>query len=281
MFETSNLGLAVFLSLTSAVLHAGWNLLMKASEDRLLAAWALFAFSGGAAVPVLVIAGWPSGTSLPYLIVSTAVHVGYVLFLAGAYERTDFSVAYPMARGVAPLLTAVAAVFFLDDRLNALGFTGVVVISATLIWIAVGRGRVTGVEWAAATGVSITVYTLIDAAGVRATDESLRYVAALFLLTSAAMTLVVMAQRGTSRMVSILRTRWRPFAVGGLASLGAYALVLTAARMAPIALVAALRETSVILGALAGWLILKEDLGRQRSVAAVAVAVGVMILVVA
>jgi drug/metabolite transporter (DMT)-like permease len=271
---------ATALVLGSALLHAGWNLLVKRSEDPLIAMWGANALGGLLLLSALPIIGWPSAEALPYLGISAVVHVAYSLLLVRAYAVADLSVAYPVARGVSPLITAIGGAVLLGDPLNGAGYAGVILVSGGLVGLGITAGGTRRLGWALATGLAITTYTLIDTAGVRAGEESLRYVIALMATSGAGLTLVVTAVRGRAAVAATWRRSWKTLIGAGLASLGAYALVLSAVRLAAVGHVAGLREASVVFGALGGWLILREPLGARRVAGAGVVAVGLAVLVV-
>lgn len=272
---------AVLLALGSALLHAGWNLIVKTGRDPLISIWAVFATSTLVAVPVLVVAGWPSIETWPYLAGSSVLQVLYAFSLSAAYRDSELSVAYPVARGIAPMLVSIVAVFTLEDVLSPTALLGVALMSASLVVIARKSGSRRGIGWAVLTGVVISGYTLIDAAGVRRGDESIRYVAALFVVSAVLITAAVLVVRRPAAVLEQVRGPAPSMAASGLLSIGAYGLVMTAARLGPIGLVAALRETSVVFGALAGWVVLGERLGRRRTIAAVGVALGAALLLTA
>ena len=265
------------LVLAAAVLHASWNLVLKASGDRLVSAAVQCAAGGVALLPLLVAAGYPTA-QWEYLLGSTALHLGYGLTLVAGYERGDLSVVYPIARGTSPLLVAIGAAMLIDDIPSPLGVAGIVLVAIGIL--AVSRGRPSGVLWAVVCGVFIAGYTLVDGSAVRAAGESLPYTAALIINNTITLGAVALIRRGpTAARSAAVRSGGRDI-LGGLASAGAYLLVLTAARSAPLATVSAVRETSVIIGALAGWLLLGESFGRARVAAALAICAGVALIVV-
>jgi drug/metabolite transporter (DMT)-like permease len=269
---------ATALALASAVLHTSWNLIVKAGKDRLLAQWGVTAAGAILFCPLLAIFGPPQSEVWPFVVASAFLHVAYSLSLVQAYEYGDLSAAYPVARGVAPLLTAVGAAIWLDDRLGPLGFTGVLLVTVGLIAVA-GRGASrTAVSWALFTGLTISLYTLVDAAGVRLGEESFRYVIALYVLHALMLTVVVVARRDIGDIARAARSSGAIYLAGGLSSVCAYGSVLLAVRFAPLGYVAALRESSVILAALAGWYLLKESFGPHRTLGAVVVAAGIVLM---
>lgn len=271
--------LATALALGAAILHASWNLVVKASGDRLVAMWAQGLFGAIVALPLLFATGLPSSVAWPFLGVSILLHFTYALVLAAAYDRADLSVVYPIARGSAPLLTAVGGALFLTDILSPAGYVGVVVAVAGLLLIG-RRGRwQRGVGWALGTAGIISSYTLVDTAGVRAGGNPVGYVIVLLAVSGAMLTIPVIATRGRAGVATAVRAAPWHHLFAGVASLGAYALVLVAVRLAPVAYVATLRESSIVLGALGGWLLLHETLGARRTVGAVVVAAGIAFLV--
>jgi drug/metabolite transporter (DMT)-like permease len=169
----------------------------------------------------------------------------------------------------------VLAFAFLEDRLHPLQLLALLVVSAGVLMVAFGSVRSGGIRWAAATGVLIAVYTSIDGAGVRATGESFRYTILLFWLASSIFLPIVLQRRGWSGIVASVRLEGWRYVAAGVASVGAYSLVLVAARSAPLGVVAAIREMSVVFGALAGWLLLKEPIVTRRLAGTVVITVGV------
>ncbi|MBI5157165.1 MAG: EamA family transporter [Acidimicrobiia bacterium] len=268
---------ALAVVLAAAVLHAGWNLLLKASGDRLVAA-AMQAIAGALVLaPSLIADGYPADR-WPSLLASGVFHLGYGLTLVGAYERGDLSVVYPVARGTAPLVVAVGAAVFLDDTLGGLGVLGVVLIAGGILAVIRHPGR--GIMWALACGGFIAGYSLVDGAAERAEGGSLRYTAALLLTNAVTLSVVALVRRGWRTAMLAARRGGGRQLLGGAASAFAYLLVLIAAREAPLGAVAAVRETSVVLGALGGWLLLGEPFGRARAASAAVIAMGLVLLVV-
>lgn len=272
---------ATLLALGAAVLHAGWNLLIKTSDDRFLTAWGLFLAGGVLTLPVLAVIGLPESEALPYLGASSIVHVVYTLALVRAYHHGDFSFAYPIARGGGALLAAIGGVAFLSDDLSALSWLAIAIVSgglASLVRRQVGR---LALLWAGWTAVTIGVYTTLDAAGARHTDSGFAYGIAVFIGAAVALSLFALVTGRGAELVPYLRgDRLHRTVAGGVAAVVAYSLVLAAVRLAPVGYVASLRESSVVLGAAAGWLLLHERLGRARLASSFVVAAGLVLLVV-
>ncbi len=267
---------ALGLVLLAAGLHASWNLVVKASRDRLVAAWMQTTIGALVFLPVLVVQGLP--TQWRSLSVSAVLHLGYALTLVAGYDRGDLSVVYPIARGTAPLLVTAGAALFLDDRPALLGVVAVGLIAGGILGTV--RRATGGVAWAVACGGFIAAYTLVDGAAVRSGGGPLRYVVCLIALNAVTLFAAIAVRGRVPALGATLRSDgWRN-AFGGAASVAAYALVLTAARSAPLGLVSAVRETSVVLGALGGWLLLREPLGPSRVAASAVIAAGIVLLVI-
>lgn len=271
---------ATLLALGSAVLHAGWNFLVKTSDERFLTAWGQFLVGGILTVPVLLFTGLPDADTLPYLATSSAVHVVYVGALVRAYHHGDFSFAYPIARGGGALVAAIGGVAFLSDELSALSWLSIAVVVAGLLSLVRPHVGLLAIAWAMFTALTIGVYTTIDAAGARHTDDGFVYGIVLFVGIGVALSIAGIARGRAPDFVRYLRTTDRLRVVaGGLAAVVAYSMVLAAVRLAPVGYVAALRESSVVLGAAAGWLLLHERLGRMRVVSSLVVAAGLILLI--
>lgn len=270
---------ATFLALGSAALHAAWNLLVKVSSDRLLAAWGQFLVGGVLFLPVLFVAGVPGTDALPFLVASSAVHVVYIAALTRSYRHGDFSFAYPLARGGGALLAAAGGVLFLGDHLSGLAWLAIAVIVgglASLVGPGVSRAALL---WAGITAATIGTYTTIDAAGARR-SSGFGYGSALILGAGLGLTAFLVVTGRTARIAPALRAEWPRFVVGGLCTALAYSMVLAGFRLAPVGYVAALRESSVVLGAAAGWLFLHERLGRIRIASSAVVVAGLVLLIV-
>jgi drug/metabolite transporter (DMT)-like permease len=263
---------AFFLVLSAPALHATWNLVVKQSVDRLVSTWAIVTNGALLSVPVSIFIGLPERAALPWLATSALLHVAYGYALAGAYDRIDLAAAYPIARCTASLIVMVGSIILLDDVVSPVGFIGIALVVASLGLIGI-RHVPNGVAWALLTGLMIALYTLSDGAGVRAGDDSIRYIAALFQLHAVTFGMMILVtRRSPTTMIAAVRRSPLKLLLGGAASAGAYLLVMIAARTTPLGLVAGLRETSAGFGVVAGALVLKERVTRQHA-AAVAVAV--------
>jgi drug/metabolite transporter (DMT)-like permease len=271
---------ATLLALGSATVHATWNLIIKTStEDRRIATWGVFLLGGIVTVPVIAIVGLPGWAALPWLALSAVTHMLYAEGLAGAYTHGDLSATYPVARGGGALLAAVGGVVLLDDHLPTAAWVALVIIGLGLVSIR-GRGGAAGLDWAAFTAVTIAVYTLIDSHGSRLSDSGIRY--GLASIPGAALGITLSSTvRGRGRVMrAVWRGNWWKWLIGGACTATAYTMVLVAIRLAPVGYVTALRESSVVLGALAGWLVLRESMGPKRLASAGVILAGLVALVV-
>jgi drug/metabolite transporter (DMT)-like permease len=282
-----DLTLGVTLAVLAAgLLHAGWNALLKSSTggDVLLDTAAVVAGSSLCALALLAFVPLPDPAAWPFIAASTAIHFGYYLTLVQAYRTGDLSFAYPLMRGSAPLIVTVLGSIFLRELPSVQMTAGILLISLGIVSIAfVQRGGAhrrhpaAAAYWAFANAAIIAAYTLVDGAGARASGNALAYVCWLIAVEGIPFLVWVVARRRTTAF-SYLRGSWRTGLGGGACSLAAYGIVLWAMTRAPIAAVAALRETSVLFAALMGSLWLKEGFGWRRVAGAASVVAGIAAL---
>lgn len=273
------MSLVVFLSvLAAAVLHAGWNAVVKAADDKATATRFVAigaGFVGLLAVPFL---GVPAPAALPWLAGSVALQVAYFLLLARAYRLADLTVVYPVMRGLAPVLVAVVAGLAFGERLDGVARLGIVVIALGLLGLVVGRrldGR--GLVAAVATAAVIAGYTVLDGIGVRLSGAPLAYAAWEAVLT--AVPFLLREVFGAPPVLGRHRpAAWAFGLFGGLATTVSWVIALWAMTRAPIALVAALRETSIVFALLIGRVFFAEPIGPGRAVAVAVVVAGIMAL---
>jgi phosphonate utilization associated putative membrane protein len=273
--------------LCGALLHASWNALIKSGDDKALDT-ALIHVLGCAVGAVLVaIFGLPRREALPWLAASLVIHIGYYVTLVGAYRHGELGFAYPIMRGTAPLIVAVLSGRLIGEHLPAATWLGVAGISGGVLLIGLTRSargavgtRRHALAYALANAAIIAAYTIVDGSGVRASGNAMQYVALLFLIDGAPYFCIVMWQRRAALgpAAAFMRKRWPIALLGSCASLGAYAIALWAMTRAPIASVAALRETSVLFAALIGVVMLKERFRLQRALGTGAIVAGVMAL---
>jgi len=267
--------------LAAALMHASWNALVKADGDRMILLGGMVTVEAAICLVLLPFFPAPSAAAWPFLIASGLLHCGYKLFLLRAYGLGDLSQVYPIARGSAPLLVAVFAALFAGEALSLETTLGVAVIALGIMSLSFFSGGLARSSRGAllaslATGCLIAGYTVVDGSAARGTGGP--HVFMIWAtLTDAAIFLpavMLLRERAPQRMLR----RWRRALVAGGITLGAYWLVVWALTQAPMASVSALRETSVIFGALIGSLVLKEAHGRRRVVVAVLVAAGMVLL---
>jgi drug/metabolite transporter (DMT)-like permease len=270
------------LVLLSALMHATWNALIKTSRDTRVGTALLVAFASLLSAPLLVFVPAPESASWGYLVASWLVHQAYFAVVGLAYRDGDLSLTYPLMRGLPPLLVALAGALLLPDPTSPWLWSGVVCVSAGVLWIAGLRRMLRRLHprsstFALVNAVLIAAYTLIDGMGARASGNAASYGLWLFFLTALPYVVIVLApHRGT--IGAHLRQGWWRALLGAALSLGAYLIVLSAMTQAPVAAVAAVRETSVIFGALIGALLLKEPFGADRIAGACVVALGIALL---
>lgn len=282
MNGSPHLGVAVLLIVVGAgALHACWNAIAKKVDDRLMA----FAMIGIASTTgggvTLAVTGFPASAAIGFAIASAAIHNVYDLALISSYRRGAFNQAYPIARGTSPLLVAIGAYALAGERLDGAVLAGIAILAGGLVSLALSAGRLAradlpAVGTAAFTGLTIASYTLVDGLGVRHAQDPLAYAGLLFFVMGPPMTLVAALRRpgGTWRSPGM----WGSGLLAGGLSLVAYGVVLWAQTRAPLAVVAAVRETSVIFAALIGAVFLRERFGARRVLAAVAIAVGIVLI---
>jgi drug/metabolite transporter (DMT)-like permease len=268
------------LVLLAGLIHAVWNAMVKGISSQ-TTSFALMnvgiALVSWIALPFI---GLPRAAAWPFVLASTACHLGYELFLMGSYQRANFSRAYPIARGVAPLLVSLGGLVFANEHLGADGVAGIFLVVVGVVSLAYVRNssrldRV-GIYWALATGAAIAVYTVVDGLGVRKSHDTLRYAVVLFVLQSTIWLIAVVVRRGWRWTDN--RSTIEIGLLAGLMSLAAYTIVLYAQTRAPLGIVSALRETGVVWAAAIGVVFFKEGKARAIMVPALVVVAGIALL---
>lgn len=270
--------------LLAGVMHAGWNAAIKRGRDPLLETAVVHVW---VALPALVALPWlslPGPTASLCLVGSVTIHCIYYNTLAAAYRNGDLSFAYPILRGSAPLLTAIASGLVLSEWPPLYGWLGIGAISAGVIAIglAASPGAMPGsrrrsLGWALLTALTITAYTIVDSIGARSAPGAWTYVGWLAAVEGPAIFMVVLAIRGRSLLDYSRERGIAPLWIG-IVSMGAYGIALWAMTRAPVALVAALRETSVLFALLIGAWFLKERFGAMRWAGALSIVAGIAAL---
>ncbi len=273
------MSIGVFLAvLGAAFLHAGWNALIKTGAAQVTAMAVMSLAQGLFGLVIALSLGWPPAHVWPWLIASGLFHAGYKLFLAYAYEHGDLSRVYPIARGLAPMIVLIISVWLLADELARNEAIGIVILGAGILTMA--RGVFTSGEsvrllpFAIGSALSTAGYSLVDGMGVRAWGQSAAYVSWMFALDLCMFLPAAIWLRGAT-VLRAERVVWAKGALAGLASYGAYAIAVWAMLHAPIALVTALRETSILFAVLIGWLVFGERMNRGKAIAAVLILIGV------
>jgi drug/metabolite transporter (DMT)-like permease len=263
--------------LGSALLHAAWNAMVKSGADSQLEGVAIAAGSGLLGLAFAPFLPAPAPQSWPWLAASAAVHILYFAFLAGAYRHGELSFSYPIMRGGGPMIVALLGFFLFSEALSPSSTLGLLLVCIGILAFASGAHDRRAIWFALGNAVVIAAYTLTDAQGARASAAPVSYTLWFFALNGVVITAWGVAQRGRE-VPAHLRRHWRRAALGGACSLAAYAIVLWAMTRAPVALVAVLRETSVVFAALIAWLFLREKLGPKKILAISAVLAGLVAL---
>ena len=294
MDPSTTLSLTVTLAvLAAAVTHATWNAIAHGIKDQTLA-FALIGAGGMViAIPLVIVAAMPRADCWPYLLGSVAIHVFYNLLLMRCYRLGEFGQVYPLARGTSPLVVTILAAMFVHEHLALAQIAGVVIVSAGLaVLVLAGRrprlgGGSGGVAppskhraallAAVGTGLTIAAYTTVDGVGVRLSASPVGYIGWLMLLESLGVPMFALIRRRDVLLKQPRRILLAGLTAGALSVL-AYGLVLWAQTRGALAPIAALRETSVIFGAIIGTLVFREPFGRTRIAATVLVVAGIVML---
>ena len=270
------------LVLSAALLHAVWNALVKGSDDKAIV---LGLISLGHVIPglfIVMVVPLPPIESVPYIIASTIIHWVYYYLLNTAYRIGDFSIIYPIARGLAPVLIALGSQIWIGETLPVLAWAGILTVSGGIMILTRGSfsGAIPPSAIVAAVGVAlaVTAYSLVDGLGIRISGNALSYIGWLFVNEIFVAAFIFSSQFKRLRVVSV-RTLYIGFA-GGVISGLAYAMVLYAKTLAPLGIISALRETSVIFAAIIGVIWFKEGHRNQRLFAALIVVVGIGLIAV-
>jgi drug/metabolite transporter (DMT)-like permease len=272
------------LVLIAATMHASWNALVKGAADPLAVQVTVFGVAGLIALPLVPFLPLPEAASLPFLALSTIIHVAYYVVLALGYSVGDLSLVYPIARGIAPVLVTAGAMALEGEVPSSLQLVGVVLVSLGILSLAIRRrgtprdGRAVG--YAVLTGLCIAAYTVFDGMGVRRTAVPLSYIAWLFVLQGGAFVAVTLAWRGRA-LAGAVAGDWRRGTFGGVIAALSYATIIWVMSVGALAPISALRETSVIIAALLGTTLLGESFGRARVAAAIVVCAGAALLTLA
>jgi drug/metabolite transporter (DMT)-like permease len=259
----SSTQLASVMIVASGAAHAIVNAVLKSGQDKMSSRALIDGFSALLLFPLAFIVPLPHG-AWGWLAASAGVHLAYLVCLIKAFEAADMSVAYPIARGAAPALAAAGAVAFFSEPINAAVAVGIALVSLGVITIGFGhRVDRKAIFWAAATGVCIALYTIVDAQGVRAVHEPQSYIVWIFLMLGGGLGAMFAIWRGPRFMLAA-RTQWRMGLFAGVMSIVTYGLALWAYRLGDTPRLAALRETSILFALLIAVFVLKERVNAVR-----------------
>jgi drug/metabolite transporter (DMT)-like permease len=263
--------------------HAGWNATIKAGLDPLATTVLISIGAAIVAAAFLPAVGLPAGAAWPWCGASVVIHLVYFAALIESYRAGDMGQVYPIARGSAPLMTAIVTTAFVGERLGFAGWSGIILLVAGVMLLSLRGGRdLTRLDWKAVgfalfTAVTICAYSVVDGVGARRAAGASAYSVALFMGIGPVMVIYALARRGPE-VIAAMRRQWRLGLAGGTLQLGSYGIAIWAMTVAPIAIVAALRETSVFFGALIAILFLKEPLRAGRVAAALMIVAGLTLI---
>ena len=269
---------AALLMLASGAAHAVVNAILKSGGDKMSSRALIDGSSALLVLPLAFAVPLPSG-AWSWLFASFAVHLVYLVCLIKAFEGADMSAVYPVMRGSAPVLAAAASVLWLRDPITLAVALGVLLVSLGTLTVAWWNPpSVRALLWALATGGTIAAYTVIDAKGARAAPSAISYIVWVFLLLGFGIGALFAAWRG-QRFVAEARRQWKPGLAAGALSIVTYGLALWAYRLGDVPRLAALRESSILIGVAIAWLALKERIGRARLTGAGIIAAGSAVLI--
>ena len=270
--------IASLLILVSGFAHAVVNAILKAGNDKMSRRALIDGFSALILAPVAFLVPLPTN-AWHWLMASAAVHGLYLFALIKSFEQSDMTVAYPIARGVAPMLAAAGAVAIFHESISVAVVIGIVCIALGVMFIGVSHKLQRGaLLWALLTGTCIAAYTIIDAQGVRAAPTALSYIVWTFLLLGGGLGTFFALWRGKAFFISAAG-QWKPGLIAGALSIITYGFALYAFRLGATPRLAALRETSILFGTAIAVIFLKERLTRLRLSGVLAIAAGAMILI--
>lgn len=274
----------VFLAvLFAAACHAGWNALIKVGLDPLSTTTLISLGAGLVALALVPLVGVPAWAAWPWLIASVVVHLCYFASLIESYRTGDLGQVYPIARGSAPLMTAAATTVFIGEKLSLIGWTGILSLVAGVLLLSARGGRELAevdrraIGFALFTALTICAYSVVDGIGARLSANPNAYSLWLFIGIAVVM-LPYAIYRDGPEVIPAMQRFWRRGLAGGALQLLSYGIAIWAMTLAPIAIVATLRETSVLFGAVIAVVVLKEPLRAARIVAACLIVCGLILI---
>jgi len=272
----------VFLAvILAAALHAGWNAIIRFGDDKVQGMLLLSTTQGLMGLALALFVPWPNGETWLWLAASTVLHTSYKVFLTSAYRRGDLSRVYPIARGTAPMIVALSGALVLADVISVREYSGIFMLGAGIVMMAhgvfsAGESRKL-LPFAFASALATAGYSLVDGVGARISGEATVFVAWVFFLDGCLFAVWALATCGR-RVVPMRAGLWGIGTVAGAASYGAYWIVVWAMTVAPIALVVALRETSVLFAVAVGIYVFHERAEMEKLLAAGLIIAGIILM---
>jgi drug/metabolite transporter (DMT)-like permease len=269
--------------LFAAACHAGWNATIKRGLDPLASTVAISLGAALVSLLALPVVGLPAREAWPWVLASIAIHLVYFAALIESYRTGDMGQVYPIARGSAPLMTATVTTLFVGESLGLVGWLGIVLLAAGVLLLSLRGGRDLAklnrraVGFALFTAVTICAYSVVDGIGARLAGSANAYSAALFVGIGPVMAFYALTRGGIPALGYIKRL-WLTGLAGGALQLSSYGIAIWAMTLAPIAIVAALRETSVLFGVLIAVIVLREPLRAGRMAAAFLIVCGLVLV---
>lgn len=270
----------IALVLFGALLHATWNAIIKAGTDKSLDAALVSAGGAVAALPLLPFLPLPASAAWPFIGASAILQFAYFQLVAAAYRAGDIGLVYPLMRGVAPLIIVSTSSFILKESLSGGALIGTMTICGGILTLAfeARKGSRRAIVLALANAVVIATYTYVDGIGARISGNSVSYTLWMALLPPILLFAWAISQRGINAVAAHVRYNWWRGLIGGGGSIASYGLALWAMTKAPVAMVAALRETSILFALVISVLVLKERSSIWRYIAGAIIAGGVLVL---
>jgi drug/metabolite transporter (DMT)-like permease len=269
--------------LFAAACHAGWNAAVKKGLDPLAGTVVISIGAALVSAPLLPLVGLPAAAAWPWVVASVLIHLVYFAALIESYRAGDMGQVYPIARGSAPLLTACLSALLVGEHIGPIAWAGILLLAGGVVLMSLRGGRDLArfdrraVAFALFTAITICAYSLTDGIGARLAGNALAYSLALFLGIGPVMLAYALVRSGPA-VIPAMRAAWGTGLAGGALQLGSYAIAIWAMTVAPIAIVAALRETSVLFGALIAVVVLREPLQAARIAAAVVIVIGLALI---
>jgi drug/metabolite transporter (DMT)-like permease len=279
--------LAILLLFLSALLHTTWNFLLKRSTEKNMTTWWLVMVGGATSLVLLLFVGLPPRQIWGFVFFSVLAETVYFLLLSRAYQVNDFSLVYPIARGAAPAFLAIWSFLFLRERPSLAGIAGLALIilgllvigASALLQTGLRRVHLSGVWLSLALALVISTYTVIDGAAVKR-SPALPYALLIFSLVPLPLTPWMLRQYRWPHLLTVWSEHKVTLVLSGLLGIVAYLLALAAYSIAPLSYSGAVREVSVVLGALIGWLLLGEKFGPLRLSGSLLIFAGILAIAI-